>query len=93
MVLKGASTLVGCRNEVQRVCTRGNPGMAVPGMGDVLTGAIAGLLAQGGAPFTATCAAVQAHALAGDICASKGVRGVLALDVAAKLRVVLAPLP
>jgi ADP-dependent NAD(P)H-hydrate dehydratase / NAD(P)H-hydrate epimerase len=93
VVLKGASTLVGREGDVPRLCTGGNPGMAVPGMGDVLTGAIAGLIAQGGDAFAATCAAVQAHAMAGDQCAQNGVRGVLALEVATQLRAVLAPLP
>jgi ADP-dependent NAD(P)H-hydrate dehydratase / NAD(P)H-hydrate epimerase len=86
VVLKGASTLIGRDGEVPRLCTRGNPGMAVPGMGDVLTGAIAGFLAQCDDPLSATSAAVQAHAQAGDRCARQGVRGVLALDVAAELR-------
>jgi NAD(P)H-hydrate epimerase len=93
VVLKGAGTLVGRAGEVPRLCRGGNPGMAVPGMGDVLTGAIAGLLAQGSDPFLSTAAAVYAHALAGDRCARLGIRGVLALDVAAELRAVLAPLP
>jgi ADP-dependent NAD(P)H-hydrate dehydratase / NAD(P)H-hydrate epimerase len=96
VVLKGAGTLVGCGAEVPRLCTCGNPGMAVPGMGDVLTGAVAGLVAataKGGDAFAATCAAVQVHAMAGDRCALKGMRGVLALEVAEELRAVLAPLP
>lgn len=93
VVLKGAGTLVGHNGEVPRLCTSGNPGMAVPGMGDVLAGAIAGLLAQGADPFAATCAAVQAHAMAGDRCAAHGVRGILALEVAAQLRAVLASIP
>lgn len=93
IVLKGAGTLVGRSGEIPRLCTRGNPGMAVPGMGDVLTGAIAGLLAQGGDAFMASCAAVQAHALAGDRCAMNGVRGVLALEVATQLRAELASIP
>jgi NAD(P)H-hydrate epimerase len=67
--------------------------MAVPGMGDVLTGALTGLLAQGAEPFAAAAAAVYAHAVAGDRCARNGVRGVLALDVARELRAVLALLP
>ncbi len=67
--------------------------MAVPGMGDVLTGAIAGLLAQSGRPFDSAAAAVHAHALAGDRCAQQGIRGILALEVAQELRAVLAPLP
>ena len=93
VVLKGAATLVGHAQRVPRLCGKGNPGMAVPGMGDVLTGAVAGLLAQGGDPFTAASAAVYAHAVAGDHCALNGLRGVLALDVARELRAVLAPLP
>jgi ADP-dependent NAD(P)H-hydrate dehydratase / NAD(P)H-hydrate epimerase len=93
IVLKGAATLVGHAGEVPWLCDRGNPGMAVPGMGDVLTGAIAGLLAQSGKAFESAAAAVHAHALAGDRCAQHGVRGVLALEVAAELRAVLAPLP
>jgi ADP-dependent NAD(P)H-hydrate dehydratase / NAD(P)H-hydrate epimerase len=93
IVLKGAATLVGRFGEVPWLCDRGNPGMAVPGMGDVLTGAIAGVLAQSGKSFESAAAAVHAHALAGDRCAQHGVRGVLALEVAAELRAVLAPLP
>jgi len=96
VVLKGAGTLVGRQGDIPRLCTAGNPGMAVPGMGDVLTGAIAALVgatAQGGDVFAATCAAVQAHAMAGDRCALQGIRGVLALEVAQALRAVLAPLP
>jgi hydroxyethylthiazole kinase-like uncharacterized protein yjeF len=92
-VLKGAGTLVGRKGDVSWLCERGNSGMAVPGMGDVLTGAIAGLLAQGGGPFECVAAAVYAHALAGDRCARHGIRGVLALEVAQQLRAVLAPLP
>jgi hydroxyethylthiazole kinase-like uncharacterized protein yjeF len=93
IVLKGSATLVGRANEVPWLCDRGNPGMAVPGMGDVLTGAIAGVLAQSGSAFESAAAAVYAHALAGDRCAEQGIRGVLALEVARELRAVLAPLP
>jgi NAD(P)H-hydrate epimerase len=93
VVLKGATSLVGHAGKVPRLCDRGNPGMAVPGMGDVLTGAIAGLLAQSTKVFDATGAAVYAHAVAGDRCARLGVRGVLALEVAQELRAVLAQLP
>ncbi len=92
IVLKGATTLVGHSGEVPRLCDRGNPGMSVPGMGDVLTGAIAGLLAQNTQVFAATSAAVYAHAVAGDRCARLGVRGMLALEVAQELRAVLAQL-
>ncbi len=93
VVLKGATSLVGHAGEVARLCDRGNPGMSVPGMGDVLTGAIAGLLAQSSEVFAATGAAVYAHAVAGDRCARQGMRGVLALEVAQELRAVLAQFP
>jgi NAD(P)H-hydrate epimerase len=93
VVLKGAGTLVGCAGAVPRLCEFGNPGMAVPGMGDVLTGAIAGILAQGAAPFDAACAGVLIHALAGDRCARGGTRGILAGEVCGELRNVLAPWP
>ena len=46
IALKGAGTLVGARGKAPGLCERGNPGMASAGMGDVLTGAIAGILAQ-----------------------------------------------
>lgn len=98
IVLKGAGTLVGREGEVTRLCDRGNPGMAVPGMGDVLAGAITGILAQigddrGQASFMAAAAGVHAHATAGDRCARSGLRGILAMDVAQELRAVLAALP
>jgi ADP-dependent NAD(P)H-hydrate dehydratase / NAD(P)H-hydrate epimerase len=92
IVLKGATSLVGHRGEVPCLCDHGNPGMSVPGMGDVLTGAVAGILAQSGRPFEATAAAVYAHAVAGDRGARAGLRGMLALEVAAELRGVLSQL-
>ena len=83
VALKGAGTLIGAPGRVPALCTRGNPGMAAPGMGDVLTGAIAGILAQCGDPWLAARAAVMAHALAGDDLARLGGgRGMLALEVA-----------
>jgi NAD(P)H-hydrate epimerase len=93
IVLKGAGSLVGAEGESPRLCDHGNPGMSVPGMGDVLTGAVAGVLGQGARPFEATTAAVYAHAVAGDHCARAGLRGMLAQEVAQELRVVLAQLP
>ncbi len=68
-----------------------HPGMAAPGMGDVLTGIIAALLAQGLDPEQAACVGVQAHALAGDRAARQGERGLLASDLIAELRAVLNP--
>lgn len=82
-VLKGAGTLVGARGVVPSLCLEGNPGMASGGMGDVLTGAIAGILAQCGDSLCAARAGVLAHARSGDLLASRfGARGLLAGQVA-----------
>jgi NAD(P)H-hydrate epimerase len=86
IVLKGAGTMIGARDRVPALCTRGNPGMAAPGMGDVLTGAIAAILAQCHDPWLAARAGVMAHALAGDDLARQGGgRGMLALELAEAL--------
>ncbi|MFT7618554.1 MAG: hydroxyethylthiazole kinase-like uncharacterized protein yjeF [Planctomycetota bacterium] len=80
-VLKGAGTLVGCKGDVYRNST-GNPAMAVAGMGDVLSGLIGALVAQGSAPYDAACQAVWAHGRAGDLAALEvGHRGVLPMDL------------
>jgi NAD(P)H-hydrate epimerase len=80
-VLKGAGTLVGHVGDVPCLCDRGNPGMAAPGMGDVLTGIIAGIAAQTRVLFDSACAGVLVHALAGDDAARGGERGLLASDL------------
>jgi len=85
IVLKGAGTLIGIEGEVPGICERGNPAMAAAGMGDVLTGAIAGILAQCRDPWRAACAGVLAHALAGDELARDRSRGILALELAEAL--------
>jgi NAD(P)H-hydrate epimerase len=87
IVLKGAGTLIGVNhvnapNPMPAICERGNPGMAAAGMGDVLTGAIAGILAQCREPWLAARAGVVAHALAGDDLARERERGILALELA-----------
>jgi NAD(P)H-hydrate epimerase len=82
IVLKGAGTLLSVAGAVPAICERGNPAMAAPGMGDVLTGAIAGILAQCRDPWRAARAAVLAHALAGDDLARERTRGILALELA-----------
>ncbi|MEZ5487414.1 MAG: NAD(P)H-hydrate dehydratase [Steroidobacteraceae bacterium] len=86
VVLKGAGTLVGGTGRVAAICERGNPGMAAPGMGDVLTGAIAGIAAQVGDTWTATRVGVLVHAMAGDAEARNGERGLLASEVAQEIR-------
>ena len=64
----------------------GNPGMAVAGMGDVLTGVIAGITAQCGDLALAAMAGVFVHACAGDRAAATGERGLLATDVIDQVR-------
>ncbi len=83
--LKGSGTLVASRQQVS-ICTAGNPGMASGGMGDVLTGIIAGLIAQGLDTYDATCFGVQLHAESADMAARSGTRGMLASDLFMPLR-------
>ena len=86
IVLKGSGTLVSADNGPPRLCSAGNPGMAAAGMGDVLTGVIAGLRAQGLPAAIAAAAGVQAHAVAGDRAAASGERGMLAGDLMTEIR-------
>jgi NAD(P)H-hydrate epimerase len=91
VVLKGANTLVTSKKKVPWLCTSGNPGMASPGMGDVLTGIIAALLAQGLGKEASAVVGVEAHARAGDRAARAGERGTIASDLIAELRNVINP--
>ncbi|HZH44951.1 MAG TPA: NAD(P)H-hydrate dehydratase [Lysobacter sp.] len=86
VVLKGAGTVVTAPERTPCVIEAGNPGMAVAGMGDVLTGVIAALLAQGLSPFDAACAGALLHADAGDAAARDGERGLLPTDLMPWLR-------
>lgn len=87
VVLKGAHTLVArAGQERVAVCDRGNPGMATAGMGDVLTGVLAGLLGQNRDIDATVRAGVLMHALAGDSAAADGERGLVASDLFARLR-------
>ena len=71
VVLKGHGTVV-ADGESYYINNTGNPGMAVGGSGDVLTGIIAGILASSGlSPFEAACAGVWLHGTAGDLAALK----------------------
>lgn len=85
VILKGSGTLVHGKEELT-VCDAGNPGMASGGMGDVLTGVLAGLMAQGLTPFEAAKEAVCLHAVSGDLAAREGQRGMLATDLLPWLR-------
>ena len=77
VVLKGQHTLIGSPQDSSVQCMQGNPGMGTGGMGDVLTGSIAAIAAQGIAHqldlWSSTCIAVQLHASAADSLVNKGV--------------------
>lgn len=80
-VLKGAGTVIAVNDQV-RICDRGNPGMASAGMGDVLSGIIGALLAQGMTPEEAACSGVWLHAASADRAAEGlGQPALLASDV------------
>ena len=85
-VLKGAGTLIADPKGNIGVCTVGNPGMAVGGSGDVLTGVIASLLAQGFNQVDAARLGVCLHGQAGDKAAQQGERGMLPSDLFQWLR-------
>ena len=85
MVLKGQHSLIG-EGQQSYLCHAGNPGMATAGMGDVLTGIIAGLCAQKIPALDASCLGVLLHAMAGDRAAQHGERGMIASDLFPFLR-------
>jgi NAD(P)H-hydrate epimerase len=67
--------------------------MASPGMGDVLTGVIAGIMAQSADLAAAARVGVLVHALAGDMAARRGERGLLATDLFTYLPTCVNPSP
>ncbi len=86
IVLKGENSMIATTTQPIAICTAGNPGMASPGMGDLLSGVIAGCVAQGLSLWQSARAGVHLHALAGDIAAaSQGQRGLLASDLLQEL--------
>ncbi len=87
VVLKGSRSLIAAPDGEVYVNPTGNAGMATAGSGDVLTGLIAGLLAQSpDDALDATITGVYLHGLAGDIAASKlGMRSMIASDIIANL--------
>lgn len=88
-VLKGAGTLIDCKHQAW-ICPHGNPGMATGGMGDVLTGIIGALLAQGMDTTLASKYGVVVHAKAADIVAEKhGQIGMLASDLFQPVRALI----
>lgn len=85
VVLKGAGTMVS-DGERLYVNASGNPGMATAGSGDVLTGVIASLLAQGMTTFDGAILGVHLHGLAGDLAAAElGMHGMIASDILDRL--------
>ncbi|MCZ6802887.1 MAG: NAD(P)H-hydrate dehydratase [Proteobacteria bacterium] len=91
VVLKGCGSLIADTDGQIFVCDAGNPGMSSGGMGDVLTGVIAGLIAQGIDINHATKLGVCLHANAADRAARAGERGMMALDVMLHLRNLVNP--
>ena len=86
VVLKGANTVIAAPDGRHWINTSGNPAMAGGGMGDALTGIIAGLLAQGVAPLTAARLAVFMHGRIADILVQeRGPAPVLASEIIARI--------
>ncbi|MBA2726586.1 MAG: NAD(P)H-hydrate dehydratase, partial [Parachlamydiaceae bacterium] len=71
LVLKGGPTFIMDQGDSIKVNPRGDPGMATAGSGDLLTGLIAGLLAQGMTPQNAAAMGVYIHGIAGEYAASE----------------------
>lgn len=71
-VLKGSGTIIAAENCIPYLCTRGGPGLATAGTGDVLAGLIASLIVQGMQPWYAAIAGVCLHARAGELADSTG---------------------
>jgi NAD(P)H-hydrate epimerase len=83
VVLKGAPTVVASPEGEGFVNPSGNAGLATGGTGDVLAGAIAGLIAQGLPPSAAAALGLYIHGLAGDLAAeARGQAGMIAVEVA-----------
>lgn len=91
VILKGCGSVLAAPDGRWDICALGNPGMSTGGSGDVLTGVVAAMLAQGFEPWEAARLAALAHAAAGDRAARDGERGLLALDIARQLQHVVNP--
>lgn len=94
VILKGAGSLVCCGNGVTGLANVGNPGMATAGMGDVLSGVLGGLVAQGMPLADAARLGVCIHGIAGDRAAAElGQRGLMATDLIPHLQRLVNPEP
>ncbi len=92
IVLKGAGSLVKGSSAITTVCRAGNPGMATGGMGDILSGVIASLIAQGLDRLAAAELGVFIHSIAADRAAEEGgERGLIATDLLMHLRRMVNP--
>lgn len=90
VVLKGAPSVVARPDGEARLNPTGNPALGTAGSGDVLTGVIGGLLAQGLGAWEAAVAGVYVHGLSGDVAAAeRGPVGVLAGDVSDRIPLAL----
>ncbi len=90
LVLKGHRTIIAAPDGKLAINSTGNPAMASGGMGDTLTGIIAGLLAQGFDAFRAACLGVYVHGAACDrIFDGVSSRGLLATDMLDEVPAVL----
>jgi NAD(P)H-hydrate epimerase len=86
VILKGAYSTIVCPDGSCYINTTGNPGMATAGSGDVLTGIVLALLAQGYPSKDAAIIATYVHGLAGDLAASRwGEIGMTAMNIVDKL--------
>jgi NAD(P)H-hydrate epimerase len=90
-VLKGAGSVIEALGSEPAVCDAGNPGMASGGMGDVLSGVIAALIAQGMSLEQAARVGVTVHAESADRASTGGERGLLASDLLPQLRALCNP--
>ena len=87
VILKGANTVVACSDGEIFINTTGNSGMASGGSGDVLSGIIVSLLAQGYSEKDAAVTAVYIHGLAGDFAAKRLTkRSMIASDIIEELK-------
>jgi len=90
VVLKGAFTVVASPDGRAMICGVTNPGLASAGTGDVLAGAIAGMIVQGLSPFDAATCGVYLHAMAGEIVKAEiGDTGMIASDLLLGLPLVI----
>ncbi|MFT5063543.1 MAG: hydroxyethylthiazole kinase-like uncharacterized protein yjeF [Gammaproteobacteria bacterium] len=86
VILKGPGTVIAAKGELTKVVTAGNFGMGIGGMGDVLTGVVGAMLADGMRPYEGACCAAVVHSSAGDIAAGDMPRGMLPSDLFIPLR-------